>query len=253
MVHGVGAWSRIHYWPRGSAPPQKPLPSILTYTYIAAQLLTSWNLLFFVLFLSCLRVFYFLWFYFCRRFILAGPSDPLYYFLFTAEDSTSILSFYHFSVCHFVDQSDFMEDTQRGLYHLFSSPSNIQATMYAARAAARPKLALNTTAAQNARPTLSLKSPMAVPRTPISPVPVASPAKMRFSTLQVPTYAYTNSCSSKSILKKQKSGRSGAAEKRIQFQFTPTVHCVTPIENPDEYYGKHTKMTREERRWQVRE
>ena len=210
---------------------------------------------FFVLFLSCLRVFYFLWFYFCRRFILAGPSDPLYYFLFHLRRGLDVYTIFLplFFFCHFVDQSEFMEDTQRGLYHLFSSPSNIQATMYAARAAARPKLALNTTAAQNARPTLSLKSPMTVPRTPISPVPVASPAKMRFSTLQVPTYAYTNSCSSKSILKKQKSGRSGATEKRIQFQFTPTVHCVTPIENPDEYYGKHTKMSREERRWQVRE
>ncbi|KAJ5100247.1 hypothetical protein N7456_006299 [Penicillium angulare] len=140
--------------------------------------------------------------------------------------------------------------------------------MLAARAAARPKLALNTSVAQNTvtRPTLSLKSPGVLPRTPISPVSTASPTAMRFSSLQIPqipshgvtshsvkSHGYTNSCSSKSILKKHHSTYPGAPEKRIQFQCTPTVYCVTPIENPDEYYGKHTKMTREERRWSVRE
>ncbi|KAJ6001841.1 hypothetical protein N7522_007068 [Penicillium canescens] len=118
----------------------------------------------------------------------------------------------------------------------------------------KPKLSLSISAAQNTtRPTLSLKSPSALPRTPASPISAASPTARRFSTLQVPSYSYTNSCSSKSILKKQCDSRSGAVDKRIQFKVTPTVHCVTPIENPDEYYGKHTKMTREERRWTVRQ
>ncbi|KAJ6004794.1 hypothetical protein N7540_012593 [Penicillium herquei] len=119
--------------------------------------------------------------------------------------------------------------------------------------AARPQLALNTAVAQNTRPTLKLKSPVVAPRTPISPVAASSPAVVRFSTFQVPSYAYTNSCSTKSILKKHQAGRPETSEKRIQFQFTPTVYCVTPIENPDEYYGTHTKISREERRWSVRE
>ncbi|KAJ5775900.1 uncharacterized protein N7511_000911 [Penicillium nucicola] len=118
----------------------------------------------------------------------------------------------------------------------------------------KPKLSLSISAAQNStRPTLSLKSPSAIPRTPVSPISAASPTAMRFSTLQVPSYSYTNSCSTKSILKKKSDSRSGAVDKRIQFKVAPTVHCVTPIENPDEYYGKHTKMSREERRWTVRQ
>lgn len=126
--------------------------------------------------------------------------------------------------------------------------------MYAARSAARPALQLNITAAQSTtRPSLSLKTPVAMPRSPLSPVSAASPTSKRFSTLQVPSYAYTNSCSSKSILKKHSSAQASGPEKRIQFKGTPTVHCVTPIENPDEYYGKHTKISREERRWTMRE
>ncbi|KAJ5238728.1 hypothetical protein N7468_003347 [Penicillium chermesinum] len=126
--------------------------------------------------------------------------------------------------------------------------------MYAARAASRPKLSLSISATQTApRPSLSLKSPGPVPRTPISPVSAASPTSKRFSTLQVPSYGYANSCSSKSILKKQPSVRPTAQDKRIQFKSTPTVHCVTPIENPDEYYGKHTRISRDERRWGSRE
>jgi hypothetical protein len=125
--------------------------------------------------------------------------------------------------------------------------------MYNSARIMKPKLSLSISAAQNAtRPSLSLKSP-ALPRTPISPISAASPTSKRFSSLQIPSYTYTNSCSSKSILKKQPSSRAGAVDKRIQFQVTPTVHCVTPIENPDEYYGKHMKMTREERRWTVRQ
>lgn len=115
---------------------------------------------------------------------------------------------------------------------------------------AKPKLSLSIVTAPNAsRPSLSLKSPVA-PRTPISP---ASPASKRFSSLKVPSYSYVNSCSSKSILKKNSAVRPSVADKRIQFQGTPTIYCVTPIENTDEYYGKHTKMSREERRWTVRE
>ncbi|KAJ5796761.1 uncharacterized protein N7518_005301 [Penicillium psychrosexuale] len=125
--------------------------------------------------------------------------------------------------------------------------------MYTARVV-KPKLSLSISAAQNvSRPSLSLKSPSALPRTPVSPISAASPTSKRFSSLQVPNYAYTNSCSSKSILKKQSSSRAGTVDKRIQFKGTPTVHCVTPIENPDEYYGKHMKMSREERRWTVRQ
>ncbi|KAJ5183171.1 hypothetical protein N7492_000787 [Penicillium capsulatum] len=123
----------------------------------------------------------------------------------------------------------------------------------AARCAAKPKLSLNTTTAQNARPSLTLNSPGVLPRTPLSPVSAASPTSKRFSTLQVPSYGYINTCSSKSILKKHSSGGAGATKKHIEFKGTPVVHCVTPIENPDEYYGKHTKIAREERRWTVRE
>lgn len=127
--------------------------------------------------------------------------------------------------------------------------------MYAARAA-KPKLSLSISAAQNARSSFPLKSPSAAPRTPISPVPIPSPSAgagagaKRFSTLQ--PYAYVNNCSSKSILKKQP-GHGAGADKRIKFKGTPTVLCVTPIENKEEYYGCHTRMGREERRWIVRE
>lgn len=127
--------------------------------------------------------------------------------------------------------------------------------MYAARAA-KPKLSLSISAAQNARSSFTLKSPSAAPRTPISPAaPVPSPGAgagaKRFSTLQ-PSYSYANTCSSKSILKKH-TGSSAHADKRIKFKGAPIVHCVTPIENKEEYYGCHTRMSREERRWIVRE
>ncbi|KAF9894934.1 hypothetical protein FE257_004556 [Aspergillus nanangensis] len=123
----------------------------------------------------------------------------------------------------------------------------------AARVAGKPKLSVSISAAQNTRPSLSLKSPGPLPRTPLSPA-APSPSAKRFSSLQVPAYNYTNSCASKSILKKQTTAtRNMAVDKRIQFQGTPTVHCVTPIENPEEYYGTYTKLSREERRWIVRE
>ncbi|GFF32573.1 hypothetical protein IFM58399_03257 [Aspergillus lentulus] len=118
----------------------------------------------------------------------------------------------------------------------------------------RPKLSVVTSTAQSlTRPSLSLKSPGPFPRTPNSPVP-PSPGGKRFSSIQAQSYGYTNSCKSKSILKKQPmASATSHAEKRIQFQGTPTVHCVTPIENPEEYYGTYTKLSKEERRWMVRE
>lgn len=89
-----------------------------------------------------------------------------------------------------------------------------------------------------------------MPRTPVSPSPISPAANSReYATLQ-PSYAYTNSSSAKSILKKHsQQGSSTGASKKIQFQNTPTVYCVTPIENKDEYYGGYVKMSRDERRW----
>ncbi|KAL3445271.1 hypothetical protein BJX65DRAFT_282120 [Aspergillus insuetus] len=132
---------------------------------------------------------------------------------------------------------------------------------------AKPKLSVSIAAAQStvSRPSLSLnlnlKSPaLASPRSPLplSPVATASSSK-RFSTLQVPptsqpSYSYVNSCSSKSILKKQAGATASQKKsKSIQFNGNPTVHCITPIENGDEYYGSYRKLSREERRWIVRE
>lgn len=127
--------------------------------------------------------------------------------------------------------------------------------MYAARVA-KPKLSLSISAAQNtaSRPSLSLLSPgpaSVMPRTPISPSPISPIAHRReYSSMLQPTYAYTNSSSAKSILKKHKHATSSS--KRIQFQNSPTVYCVTPIENKEEYYGGYVKMSRDERRWGAR-
>jgi len=121
---------------------------------------------------------------------------------------------------------------------------------------AKPKLSLSvSTAAQSTRPSLSLNVPT-MPRTPVSPTPISPTARNTrlnakgFSTFQQPSYAYANSSSSKSILKKGKSSSSG---KKLQIRAEPTVYCVTPIdaENTD-YYGNYTKMSREERRWTKR-
>lgn len=129
--------------------------------------------------------------------------------------------------------------------------------MLAARVG-RPKLSLSISAATSSasRPSLNLKSPagLSTPRTPTSPSPL-SPTTLNtrlnqrgFSTLQQPTFAYANTSSSKSILKKNHSPSNGEV-KRIRFSGEPTVHCVTPIENPEEYYGTYVKMSRDERRW----
>lgn len=121
--------------------------------------------------------------------------------------------------------------------------------MYAARAA-KPKLSLSISAATTtSRPALSLRSPGPMPRTPVSPSPL-SPAYSRDFGYQAPQmYSYKNSSSSKSILKKKSTSSSSSKGKAIHFQNTPTVYCVTPIENKDEYYGGYGKMSREERRW----
>jgi hypothetical protein len=131
---------------------------------------------------------------------------------------------------------------------------------------AKPKLSVSIVAAQStvSRPSLSLnlnlKSPaLASPRSPLPLSPVATASSKRFSTLQVPpasqpNYSYVNSCSSKSILKKQAGATTSQKKsKSIQFNGNPTVHCITPIENGDEYYGSYRKLSREERRWIVRE
>ena len=123
---------------------------------------------------------------------------------------------------------------------------------------AKPKLSLSISAATTTtRPALSLRSPGPMPRTPVSPSPLspAYAAAREFSSKQsVPMYSYSNSSSAKSILKKgsTSSTSSRSSGKAIHFQSTPTVYCVTPIENKDEYYGGHVKMSRDERRWGAR-
>jgi len=125
---------------------------------------------------------------------------------------------------------------------------------------AKPKLSLSiSSAAQTTtRPNLSLRSPVALsmPRTPVSPVPTSPTARNTrlnqrgYSTMQQPSYSYSNSSASRSILKKGQTPSS--ASKRIQFHAEPTVYCVTPIENTDDYYGAYVKMSKDERRWGTR-
>jgi len=126
--------------------------------------------------------------------------------------------------------------------------------MYAARTV-KPKLSLSISAAQNSRPSLSLKSPgpsSIRTLTPVSPVsPTARTSQREYSALAPVTYAYKNSSTSKSILKKHQSSRSGMS-KKIQFDNSPTVYCVTPIENKEDYYGGYVKISRDERRWGLR-
>lgn len=65
--------------------------------------------------------------------------------------------------------------------------------------------------------------------------------------MQQPTYAYSNSSSSRSILKKGQTPTS-AGQRKLQFSEKPVVYKVAAIEEED-YYGAYTKMTREERKW----
>ncbi|KAL4817776.1 hypothetical protein BDW67DRAFT_159111 [Aspergillus spinulosporus] len=122
----------------------------------------------------------------------------------------------------------------------------------------KPKLSVSIAATQRPSLSLSIKSPGPLQQvhSPRSPHPSSPAPSKRFSTLQVPTStpSYVNTCSAKSILKKPTAtGPSGATNKKIQFQGSPTVHCITPIENTDEYYGSYRKLSKEERRWIVRE
>jgi len=121
----------------------------------------------------------------------------------------------------------------------------------------KPKLALSisTSASQASRPSLSLKTPT-LPRTPISPSPISPTArntrmnKKGYSNYQQPTYSYSNSSNTKSILKK--GSKSDSPSKKLQIAAEPTVYCVTPIDAGEEYYGGYVKMSREERRWTKR-
>ncbi|EEP77031.1 predicted protein [Uncinocarpus reesii 1704] len=131
--------------------------------------------------------------------------------------------------------------------------------MYATRVA-KPKLSLKITTPTSGLSSLSLPSPaaMAMPRTPHSPSPQSPTAlntarnrrisQGHLSPLpQQQNFTYSNSSTAKSILKKSKAASNET--RKIQFNGEPTVHCITPIENPDEYYGSSARMSREEKRW----
>ncbi|KAL2056198.1 hypothetical protein ABVK25_003221 [Lepraria finkii] len=114
--------------------------------------------------------------------------------------------------------------------------------------AARPKLVLavptiNTVSAATA------KSPL--PRTPISPSPISPTVRNTrlnqrgFSTLQPPTFAYSQPSNTKSILKKGQA--SSSSSKKLSFKEEPSVRCITPV--PEDYHGTYMKMSKDERRW----
>ncbi|KAI1986622.1 Mitochondrial tRNAs modification protein [Ophidiomyces ophidiicola] len=132
--------------------------------------------------------------------------------------------------------------------------------MYATRVA-KPKLSLNIKVASGVT-ALSIPSPASkpIPRTPLSPAP-RSPTTMNTARNRITShvhlspmpqqasFTYSNTSSTKSILKKNSAlANASTAKRKIQFIGEPTVHCVTPIENPDEYYGSYVKMSKEERR-----
>ncbi|KPI44924.1 uncharacterized protein AB675_2344 [Cyphellophora attinorum] len=131
--------------------------------------------------------------------------------------------------------------------------------MLPASRAMKPKLSLsiNTAAAASspakARPSLSIKAPL---RSPISPSPISPTARNTrlnqrgYSTMQQPTYAYSNQSSARSILKKDRSVVS-ATRRQLSFDDNPRVHAVSPI-TEDGYYEAYGKVSREERRWQRR-
>lgn len=116
--------------------------------------------------------------------------------------------------------------------------------------AARPKLALALPTTTAAPTTRALRSPF--PPTPVSPSPISPTARNTrlnqcgFSTLQPPTFAYSQSTDTKGILKKGQTSGS-AISKKLQFREEPTVQCITPV--PEDYHGTYVKMTRDERRW----
>jgi len=171
--------------------------------------------------------------------------------------SSHISSYIRYS-CLFVDQGAQL-CILHPQYQYLKSKSLLQAAiMLSSSRAMKPKLSLSvsTSAAQSTRPSLSLKTPLRspVPPSPMSPTVRNTQMNQRgYSTVQHPTYAYANSSSSRSILKKshQSSGSSAPRQRQLQFKDEPTINLVTPIEE-EGYYGTYAKMTREERRWQRR-
>ncbi len=113
--------------------------------------------------------------------------------------------------------------------------------------AARPKLSLAVPALSVS--TAAAKSPL--PRTPISPSPSSATVRNTglnqrgFSTLQPPTFAYSQSPGTKSILKR--GPQTGTKGKRLQFREEAEIRCVTPV--PEDYHGTYIKMSKDERKW----
>ncbi len=99
-------------------------------------------------------------------------------------------------------------------------------------------------------PTATVKS--ALPRTPISPSPISPTVRNTrlnqrgFSTTQPPTFAYSQSSNTKSILKKGHSSRSMSG-KKLSFSEEPAVRSIEKL--PQECYGEYVKMSKDERRW----
>lgn len=119
--------------------------------------------------------------------------------------------------------------------------------------AAKPKLSLSISAAS--KPSLSLKAP-SLPRTPVSPSPSSPTARNTrlnqrgFSTAQQPSYAYAQSSTTKSILKRGKrSSTTAPAARKLQFRDEPVVYSITPVEQGEDYYERYVPMTRDEKRW----
>ncbi|MCJ1451791.1 hypothetical protein MMC28_002131, partial [Mycoblastus sanguinarius] len=102
--------------------------------------------------------------------------------------------------------------------------------------AARPKLSL---AVPTSTASLSIKVKSPLPRTPISPSPISPTLRNTrlnqkgFATLQPPTFAYSQTSTTKSILKKGLTSKSSSG-KKIAFREEPSVRCVTPV--PDDYH-----------------
>ena len=122
------------------------------------------------------------------------------------------------------------------------------------RNAAKPKLSLSvpalsistSSAAPLSAAPRSPRSPMVSATTPLTQAARNAQLNQRgASTLQVPTFAYTNSANSKSILKRDASKAAGA--KSLRFNDVPSVQCVSPL--PAECYGARVNMSKEERRW----
>lgn len=125
----------------------------------------------------------------------------------------------------------------------FPAPRHPLQTFIMLARATRPKLALAVPTASSTHALQS--SPRPISPSPVSPTVKNTRANQRgFSTLQQPTFAYAQSSSTKSILKK---GPSTSSSKKLQFCEEPAVRCITPV--PEDYHGTYVKLTRDERRW----